>query len=273
MDTQPTLNQTLNNDTQAQTQVNNTEPQQPVDTFSFDLSTLWKENEAGVYDDDKITQLAKDLENQKKSTSYFQSMYMKKNPVPDTIEGYEKNFKPDSMYEKALEFEEVKTGLKEFREWALKNKIGEREANLFADWVLKDKVQTHNIDLRSEEDIAVEKQKAYEEGLKEVQPMLDSLGRSIEENNRYIDNFLKSPSAFSNNPEMIKYIENIANGDPMGYKFVTLLTQLVDHKDLEHIPTGTYTKQDKADLQQRLIQEPDPEKRFRMMQEFFKEEL
>ena len=276
MDMNHELNQTSHNENKdVTTETTGNEPTvKGVDNkesaFNFDLSTLWKENEAGVYDEDKITQLAKDLDNQKKSTSYFQSLYMKKNPVPETAEGYEKNFKADSMYERFMNDKDVKEGIKSFREWAFNNKVGEREANLFTDYMMKFLVNNGNIDARTPEQIEAQKQADFEAGLKEVQPMLDNLGRTLEENNKEIDSFLKSPSLFTNNPEMVSYLENLANNDTMGYKLVTLLSQLVDHKDIP-VVTGTLTSKDKAALQDRLNKEDDPVKREAMLREYYGE--
>ena len=79
----------------------------------IDLSALFKENEPGVYDDDKIAKLAKDYENSKKSAQYFQSQYMKKEGVPDDISLYFKDFTPDSSYAHAMEKDEVKKAKEE----------------------------------------------------------------------------------------------------------------------------------------------------------------
>ena len=119
METQVMDNQVSTNDTEPQ--VTETKPAEN----NVDLSAYFKDGEAGVFDENKIEKLAKDYENQKKSTSYFKSMYMKKNPVPETADGYAKSFKADSMYEGVMGEESVKSAINEIRKFAFDNKIGE----------------------------------------------------------------------------------------------------------------------------------------------------
>lgn len=233
-----------------------------------DLSSYFKDGEPGVFDADKVADLARSLENQKKSTSYFQSQFMKKNGVPETVEGYYTHFKPDSMYEKAMTDESVKKSVNDMFTWCKENNVGEREANLFADYVLKSAVNSNLIDMRTEEQIQAEIDKINAENLEKVQPMLDSLGRDIEENNTVIENFLNSKSVFTNNPEMKDYIREIADKDAMGYMFVTMLTQAVEHRGIPVI-TGTATvSKDKAALDKEYNQEDDPVKREALMKAF-----
>lgn len=233
-----------------------------------DLSSYFKDGEPGVFDAEKVADLARSLENQKKSTSYFQSQFMKKNGVPETVEGYYTHFKPDSMYEKAMEEESVKKSVNDMFTWCKENNVGEREANLFADYVLKNAVSSNIIDMRTEEQIQAEIDRVNAENLEKVQPMLDSLGRDVEENNLVIENFLNSKSVFTNNPEMKDYIREIADKDAMGYMFVTMLTQAVEHRGIPVI-TGTATiSKDKAALDKEYNQEDDPVKREALMKAF-----
>ena len=97
-------------------QVSNNEPNEQ-ETNTPDLSAYFKDGEAGVFDPEKVAGLAKDLENQKKSTSYFQSQFMKKNGVPETAEGYYTHFKADSTYEEALKDETIKNNVDDFFKW------------------------------------------------------------------------------------------------------------------------------------------------------------
>lgn len=241
----------------------------PESNDTPDLSAYFKDGEAGVFDAEKVADLARSLENQKKSTSYFQSQFMKKNGVPETVEGYYTHFKPDSMYEKAFQEEDTKKSVDQIFQWSKDNNIGEREATLFADYILKSAVQSNLIDTRSEEQIKAEEEKHYQEELVKVQPMLDSLGRSVDENNAVIENFLNSRSIFTNNPEMKEYIQNIADNDAMGYMFVTLLTQAVEHKGIP-VVTGTATmSKDKAALEKEFQAESDPVKREALLKAYY----
>lgn len=259
--------QVSTNDTQEST------PAEPTGTSNVDLSAYFKDGEAGVFDENKIEKLAKDYENQKKSTSYFQSMYMKKNPVPETADGYAKSFKADSMYEKAMEEDAVKSTIKNIRDFAFENKIGERETNMFTDYILKNAVKANIIDTRTEEQLKAEQQKIFDEAAKEVQPMLDSLGRTLEENNRYIDNFLSSPSIFTNSPEMIETIKQVANESANGYKLITMLANSVDHRGIPvtGIVTSTVSQKDKSALMAELQKIDDPDLRERKMREYYGE--
>lgn len=236
-----------------------------------DLSAYFKEGEAGVFDAEKVADLARSLENQKKSTSYFQSQFMKKNGVPETVEGYYTHFKPDSMYEKAFQEEETKKSVDELFKWSKDNNIGEREATLFADYVLKSAVQANLIDTRTEEQLQAEQEKAYQEELVKVQPMLDSLGRTIDENNTIIENFLNSRSVFTNNPEMKEYIQEIADRDAMGYMFVTMLTQAVEHKGIPVVTGSATISKDRAALDKEFQAETDPVKREALLRAFYGE--
>lgn len=247
-----------------ETQVSNNE-QTPEN--APDLSAYFKDGEAGVFDPEKVAGLAKDLENQKKSTSYFQSQFMKKNGVPETPEGYYEHFKADSSYENLMKDESVKKGMDDFFKWCKENNIGEREALLFADHNMKNASQF----FISEEEQQAEQERVYNEELEKAKPMLENLGRTLEENNTIIENFLNSPSIFTNNPEMKEWITNLADSDAMGYKFVTLLTQAVEHRGVPVI-TGSTEGKDKAALMKEYQNESDPVLREALMKKFLGEE-
>lgn len=247
-------------------QVSNNEPNEQ-ETNTPDLSAYFKEGEAGVFDPEKVAGLAKDLENQKKSTSYFQSQFMKKNGVPETAEGYYTHFKADSTYEEALKDETIKNNVDDFFKWCKDNNIGEREALLFIDHNLKGLSQF----MMTEEQEQAEQERIYNEELAKAQPMLDNLGRTLEENNAIIENFLNSPSIFTNNPEMKEWITNLADTDAMGYKFVTLLTQAVEHRGVP-VVTGSVEVKDKAALMKEYQNEKDPVLREAMMKKYLGED-
>lgn len=244
---------------------------QSAEEYTPDLSAYFKDGEAGVFDAEKIADLARSLENQKKSTSYFQSQFMKKNGVPETVEGYYTHFKPDSMYEKAFNEEGTKESIDTLFKWAKENNIGEREATLFADYALKSAVESNLIDMRTDEQKQAEQEKLYMQEAEKVKPMLENLGRSIDENNKVIENFLNSRSVFTNNPEMVEYIRDIADKDAMGYMFVTMLTQAIEHKGIPVVTGSATGSKDKAAFEKAFQEEPDPVKREALARAFYGE--
>lgn len=235
-----------------------------------DLSSLFVDGQAGVFDEQKIVGLMNDLANQKKSTSYYQSLYMKKNEVPETADGYAKNFKPDSIYEKAMEQENVKNMVKSMREWGLENQIGERSLNKFLDYTLRSAVEKNILDMRTDEQKQAEVQAAEEEEFKKVQPMLERMGKTREENNAIINGFLNSPSVFTNDPEMKEFLHNLADGSAMGYKLVTMLTHAIEHRGIP-VVSGTVAGKDKSAMMAEIQKIEDPNLRFQKMKEFYGE--
>lgn len=235
-----------------------------------DLSSLFVDGQAGVFDENKIVGLMNDLANQKKSTSYYQSLYMKKNEVPETADGYAKNFKPDSMYEKAMEQENVKNMVKAIREWGIENQIGERSLNKFLDYTLRSAVEKNILDMRSEEQIKEEAAKAEAEELKKLQPMLERINKSKEENDAILEHFLNSPNVFTNDPEMKKYITELADSSAMGYKLLTMLTHTIEHRGIP-VVSGTVAGKDKAALMAEIQKIDDPNLRHQKMKEFYGE--
>lgn len=233
-----------------------------------DLSAVFVDGQPGTFDQDKIVSLMKDLENSKKSASYFQSMYMKKNEVPETIDGYSKAFKADSMYEAALAQDNVKGMIKAMQEWGLKQGIGTRALNSFIDYTLKNAVQKNIIDLRSDEQKAADKKKYDDEQLAKIQPMLDGMHKTKDENDTIIQKFLDGKSVFTNDPEMKEYLINLADSGAMGYKLLTMMTHQIEHSGIP-VVSGTIKTQDKAALMAEIQKIDDPQLRFQKMQEFY----
>ena len=236
-----------------------------------DLSAYFKDGEAGVFDPDKVAGLARDLENQKKSTSYFQSQFMKKNGVPEKYEDYFTNFKPDSIYESVFNDENLKEVENNIFKWCHENKIGSRESQLFMDYILKSAVESNIIDTRSEKEIALAQQLKAEEEAEKVQPMLNSLGRSLEENNEIIENFLNSRSVFTNNPEMREYLQELADSDAKGYMLVTLMTQAFEHSGVPVVTGDSAISKDRVALTNEYNNESDPLKREALMRAYLGE--
>lgn len=236
-----------------------------------DLSSLFKDGEPGTYDSDKIVKLMRDFENSKKSASYFQSQYMKKEGIPESIDGYFKDFRADSSYANGMEKDDVKNAKESLAKFAFENNISPRNAELFFDYTMKNLAKAGYFTEKTEEQIAEEQRKADEEAMKEVAPMLESLNRSKEDNDKYIEKFLNSESnPFTNDPKMKEYLENIADDGAMGYKIITMMEQVFNHSGVPVI-SGTVEGKDKAAFEAALAKETNPEIREKMMKEYYGE--
>lgn len=234
----------------------------------IDLSALFKENEPGVYDDDKIAKLAKDYENSKKSAQYFQSQYMKKEGVPDDISLYFKDFTPDSSYAHAMEKDEVKKAKEEIIKFSHDNMISPRIAEKFFDYSMKNLAKTGAFTEKTEEQIAAEQKAANDEAMKVVQPMLDGLNRTVDQNNEYIQKFLDSTNMLTSNPKIKDYLTKIADDGAEGYMLVTLLEQAINHQGIP-IVTGTVEAKDQVAFEKALAEEQNPEAREKLMRDYY----
>ena len=253
---------------QIQTNPTSEQQEQHTQPTGFDISTLFKDNEPGVYDDDKVAKLAKDYENSKKSAQYFQSQYMKKEGVPDDISYYFKDFTPDSMYADAMEKDEVKKAKEDITKFAHENMISPRIAEKFFDYSMKNLAKAGVFTEKTEEQIAAEQKAANEEAMKIVQPMLDGLNRTYEQNNEYINKFLESPNMLTSNPKIKEYLTKIANDGAEGYMLVTLLEQAINHQGVP-VVTGTVEAKDQVAFEKALAEEQNPEAREKLMREFY----
>ena len=250
-------NQQIQQNQISENQQNN---QQPT---GFDMSTLFKDNEPGVFDDEKVAKLAKDYENSKKSAQYFQSQYMKKEGVPDDISFYFKDFTPDSSYANAMEKEEVKKAKEDITKFAHENMISPRIAEKFFDYSMKNLAKAGAFTEKTEEQIAAEQKAANEEALKVVQPMLDGLNRTYEQNNEYIEKFLDSNNILTSNPQIKEYLTKIADDGADGYMLVTLLEQAINHQG---VPVEA---KDQVAFEKALAAEQNPEAREKLMRDFY----
>ena len=255
-----------NNQTIQQNQVSDTQEQHQQS--GFDISTLFKDGEPGVYDSDKVAKLAKDYENSKKSAQYFQSQYMKKEGVPDDISLYFKNFTPDSSYEKAMDKEEVKKAKEDITKFAHENMISPRIAEKFFDYSMKNLAKQGYFTEKTEEQIQAEQKVANEEAMKVVQPMLDGLNRTLDQNNEYIQKFLDSTNMLTSNPQIKEYLQKIADDGAEGYMLVTLLEQAINHQGVP-VVTGTVETKDPVAFEKALAAEQNPEAREKLMRDFY----
>lgn len=253
---------------QSQQQTPNNEPSTGGE--NIDLTSFFKEGEPGVFDGEKVAKLVKDFENSKKSASYFQSQYMKKEGLPESIEGYFKDFRPDSLYEKFMEKDEVKKSKDDLIKFAFDNHISPKVAEKFFDYSMKNLVASGAFVEKSEEEIKAEQEKANQEALKQVQPMLESLNRTKEVNDQYIEKFINSENIFTTNPKMKEFLEEIANLGAEGYMLITLMEQAYNNQGVPVI-TGTIATKDKAAFEKAYNAEKDPVLREQMAKEFYGE--
>lgn len=255
-----------NNQTIQQNQIS--ENQQNNQPTGFDMSTLFKDNEPGVFDDEKVAKLAKDYENSKKSAQYFQSQYMKKEGVPDDISFYFKDFTPDSSYANAMEKEEVKKAKEDITKFAHENMISPRIAEKFFDYSMKNLAKQGVFTEKTEEQIQAEQKAANEEAMKVVQPMLDGLNRTLDQNNEYIQKFFESTNMLTSNPQIKEYLQKIADDGAEGYMLVTLLEQAINHQGIP-VVTGTVETKDRVAFEKALAAEQNPEAREKLMRDFY----
>ena len=238
---------------------------------TIDLSLYFKDGEPGVYDPEKITALAKDRDNKAKSASYFQSQFMQKNEVPQSIEGYAEHFKVDSAYEKFMDKQEVQDALKEIREWGLKNNIGPNAVNSFSDMILKKLVADGVLDSRTPEQIAEAEAKKTAEAKEQLKPFLDTVHRSFEDQTNLLNKFFDAPSVFTNDPETKSFLQQIANDSATGYKIVSMLIDAIEFGGYKALPTQSESMGvGAAEFWNKYNAEPDPIKRDAMLAEFEK---
>lgn len=240
-------------------------------TANIDLSVYFKDGEPGVYDNDKITALIKDRDNKAKSASYFQSELMKKNEVPQTIDGYATHFKPDSTYEKFMQDESVQQTLKTIREWGLKNNISPTAVNSFCDLTLRKMVEDGDLDARTPEQIAEEAAKATAAAQEQLKPFLESVHRSFDDQTKLINKFFDTPSIFTNDPEVKSFLQQAANESPIAYKAISYLIDAIEFGGYKALPTQSESIGiGAAEFWSKFNAETDPVKRDAMLTEFEK---
>ena len=198
-----------------------------------DLSSFFKDGEAGKFDPEKITRVVKDLENEKKSKSYYQSLYMKKNEVPEKTEDYLKNFKPDSKYAEYIETEEGKENVNKILGDFHKMGVSERDAVNVLDYFLK--VSADAGDFLSEAEAEKKEAERIASIEKEVAPFCKQFGRSVEQNNEALNNFLSSKNIFTNDKEIAAEIAKMALSGEKGYKAATFIMESHAHRGVPNV--------------------------------------
>ena len=213
--------------------------------------------------------MAKDRDNKAKSASYFQSQYMQKNEVPETIDGYATHFKPDSVYEKAMDRPEVQEMVKSIREMGLREGISPKAVNAFTDFILKEAVNSHDIDLRTDEEKAADQAKVNAQEMEKLKPYLDNMHRTFEEQHDTIKKFLDAPSAFTNDTELRSMLANIANESAAGFRLVSTLIDHIETSGYKSLPSQSTTVGiASSEFWAKYNAESDPARREAMMQEF-----
>lgn len=271
----PTNNQPTNTETTPATQASNSGIQVTAGSdgvaTGVDLSQLFKDGEPGVYDPDKLTALMKDRDNKAKSASYFQSQFMQKNEVPETIDGYAEHFKADSIYEKFMDNPEVQARIKQLREFGLQQKISPRALNAFIDFDLKEMVENGYLDNRTPEEIKEAEAKATAEEAKKLEPFLATTGRTFEQQTELINKFFETPSVFTNDPEIKEFFQKAATESAVAYKAISYLIDAIEFGGYKALPTqGDSLGVGQAEFWNKYNAETDPVKRDAMLTEYEK---
>lgn len=239
----------------------------PADNGTVDLSA-YMGDDGHTLDFNKVAELYKNAEKYKTSAAFFQTKYQQKNGVPDDVNEYMNTFKPDSSYEKFMENQDIKDSFNEFFAFAKEQGIGKDHAHAIMDWYMKDLVGENGIlDNRSDAEKAADLEKAKAEFSEAIKPLLQSTNRTQEEQNTIIENFLKSENIFTSNPKMKEYMLGLTN-DPMGYMFVSMVTEMIDGSNVP-VVSGTVSTKDLNAMRAELAKETDPVRREEMMKQFF----
>lgn len=239
----------------------------PADNGTVDLSA-YMGDDGHTLDFNKVAELYKNAEKYKTSAAFFQTKYQQKNGVPDNVDEYMNTFKPDSSYEKFMEDENIQNAFKEYFEFAKEHGIGKEAAQATMDWFMKDLVGKDGIlDNRSDAEKAADLEKAKAEFSEAIKPLLESTNRTQAEQNTIIENFLKSENVFTSNPKMKEYMLGLTN-DPMGYMFLSMVTEMIDGSNVP-VVSGTVSTKDLNAMRAELAKETDPVRREEIMKQFF----
>lgn len=240
----------------------------PADNGTVDLSA-YMGDDGHTLDFNKVAELYKNAEKYKTSAAFFQTKYQQKNGVPDDVNEYLNTFKADSSYEKFMEDENIQNAFKEYFEFAKEHGIGKEAAQATMDWFMKDLVGKDGIlDNRSDAEKAADLAKAKADFSEAIKPLLQSTNRTQEEQNHIIENFLSAENMFTSNPEMKNYILQMAQNNPMGYMFVSMVAEMIDGSNVP-VVSGTVSTKDLNAMRAELAKETDPVRREEMMKQFF----
>ena len=168
-----------------------------------------------------------------------------------------------------MEDQDIKDSFNEFFAFAKEQGIGKDHAHAIMDWYMKDLVGEDGIldnrtDAQKEADFA----KAKEEFSEAIKPLLQSTNRTQAEQNAIIENFLGAENMFTANPEMKNYILQMAQNNPMGYMFVSMVAEMIDGSNVP-VVSGTVSTKDLNAMRAELAKETDPVRREEIMKQFF----
>lgn len=226
----------------------------------------------GQANTEAITELIKAKQAAETSRNFYHGKYSQLvgGEIPKTIDEYGVGFKADSSFEKFMDTDKAKEDLQALKEFCLQNKLPNSTYNLFAEKYFKDNIASGVFDARSEIEKKAEEQEELKKQAEEVQPMLTSLGRTLEENSAALDAFFNSNNVFTNNSEMKDWIvKNVAENGSMGYMVATLMQQVTEHSGIPSVKTANASSMvDKAALEDALQKESDPNRREAMIREW-----
>ena len=237
----------------------------------LDLSGLMSAENPEVFDKQKVAELygkASKVEKLEADRAFFQAKYQQKAGVPEKVEDYAAKFKPDSSYEKFLSEDGVKDMQQKLYKHAKENGIGVDAANSMLDFMLKTAVKSGDLDSRSEVEIKAEQEASEKKRIERIKPMLEASHRTMEENDKILENFFNGKNMFTNNPELKSFLQEISKNTSQGYILATLINDAFDTGNVPQI-TGTVATKDKAAFESALAKENNPEVRQAMMDEFF----
>jgi len=262
-----TQTQTTNGTTTEAAAGSNTGQTQAANT-EIDLSQFMSSDKPDTFDKEKITELYKNAEKWKSDRQFFQTKYQQKSGVPEKVEEYGAKFKADSSYDKFLGMDGVKELQNDLYKHAKENGIGVDAANSMLDFMLKTAVKSGDLDNRSEVEIKAELQERENKRIEQIMPMLEASHRTLEENDKILDNFFNGKNMFTANPELKTFMQEISKQTSLGYKLVTLINDAFDTGNVPQV-TGTISTKDKAAFEAAIAKENNPEVRQSMMEEFF----
>lgn len=250
---------------------NNAGQTQTASAGEIDLSGLMSADNPDVFDKQKIAELygkANKVEKLEADRAFFQAKYQQKVGVPEKVEDYAAKFKPDSAYEKFLGEDGVKDMQQKLYKHAKENGIGVDAANSMFDFMLKTAVQSGDLDARSEVEIKAEQEAQEKKRIEHITPMLEASHRTLQENDKILENFFNGKNMFTSNPEIKDFLQEISKQTIQGYKLATLINDAFDTGNVPQV-TGTIATKDKAAFDAAFAAEKDPNIREAMMNDFF----
>lgn len=239
-------------------------------TPTIDFTPYVMEN--GQANTEAISELIKAKTAAENSRNFYHGKYSQLvgGEIPKTVDEYGVGFKADSSFEKFMDTDKAKEDLQSLKEFCLQNKLPNATYNLLAEKYFKDNIASGVFDTRSEVEIKAAEQEEIKKQEQEVQPMLSSLGRTLEENSAALDAFFNSNNVFTNNSEMKDWIvKNVAENGSMGYMVATLMQQVTEHSGIPSVKTASASSMvDRAALDEALQNESDPNRREAMLREW-----